>query len=192
MTTNSRIPDLIAARIMTSPVVACREDAYFEEVADLLAERDISGVPVVDGAGRLTGVISERDLAHVLGGPLVRLAVRRPVLRRHVTVAVSDLPREARRARDIMTTDPITAQPDTPTHTLAEIMLKEQINRVPIVHAGRLVGIVTRGDVLGAVSGLNHHEISLEEPPSLVGVGSEGGFTPNPLASPPRPWGLGS
>lgn len=48
--------------VMTAPAVACTDEAFFEEVAEILADRDISGMPVVDSAGRVIGVISERDL----------------------------------------------------------------------------------------------------------------------------------
>ena len=70
-------PGLVAADVMTSPAIACRETAFFEEVAELLAAHGVSGLPVVDDAGAVVGLVSERDLAHCLGGPLVRLALRR-------------------------------------------------------------------------------------------------------------------
>lgn len=158
-----------AVEIMTSPVIACHGDAYFEEVADLLAEHRISGVPVVEDGGAIIGVISERDLAHALGGPLVRLCIGRPSHRKLSEDALERIPREARRARDIMSSDPIVARPETPLSALAEIMYKEQINRIPILANGQIVGIVTRGDVLAAIAGLNHHLRTEERPPRIVG-----------------------
>ncbi|HZJ49934.1 MAG TPA: CBS domain-containing protein [Actinomycetota bacterium] len=92
-------------KVMTAPAVACRDEAFFEEVAETLANWDISGMPVVDASGTVVGVISERDLAHALGGPMVRLAVRRhnhgPFKR-----DLHDMPRNIR--RDVMTTPPVT------------------------------------------------------------------------------------
>jgi len=129
------VAELTAADIMSAPAVACREEAYFEEVAELLADREISGLPVVDAASRVVGVVSERDLAHALGGPLIRLVLRRPVhsgpflrSRPHA------LPIGAKRASDIMTSPAIVADPEMPLRGLAQTMLEQQINRIPIVH----------------------------------------------------------
>lgn len=172
---------LTAKDVMTAPGVACREEAFFEEVAEILADRDISGMPVVNDVGEVVGVISERDLAHVLGGPLVRLAVRRhshgPFMRK-----LTEVPRAARRARDVMTTPPIVARFDTPIQEIARVMVVEEINRLPVVEDGRLVGVVTRGDVLGAIAGLDHAAIDLTRVATVVGTG---GFTlerPSPFA----------
>lgn len=172
-----RVPDddsagePVARDVMTAPAVACREEAFFEEIAEILSDRDISGMPVVDKAGEIVGVISERDLAHALGGPIVRLAIRRhkhgPFLRdKH------QMPREARRAKDIMTTPPVTVSSDAHLEEVARLMRVHQINRVPVVDSGRLIGVVTRGDVLGAVAHLDHAEIDLTRP--LVLIGSAG------------------
>lgn len=160
---------VVAREIMSSPVIACREGAAFEELADLFADREISGVPVVDSAGEVTGVVSERDVAHALGGPLIRMAIQRPVHSGPFLRLPRGVVSGVKRARDIMTTPPITAYPDTPVQRLAEIMVKERVNRIPVVYAGRLVGIVTRTDILGAVAGLDHREVRLEDPPVVVG-----------------------
>lgn len=156
-----------AKDVMTAPAIACREEAFFEEVAELLAERDISGMPVVDRCGAVVGVISERDLAYALGGPMVRLALRRH--NDHPLHGVGDLPRGSRRAREIMTTPAMTVGADQRIEEVARLMRVHQINRVPVVEDGRLVGMVTRGDVLGALAHLEHEPIDLESPPVLVG-----------------------
>ena len=72
---------------------------------------------------------------------------------------------------DIMTSPAITAHPDTPMHTIAEIMVKEHINRVPIERDGKLVGMVTRADVLGTIAGLTHKTIDLRRDPIVIGSG---------------------
>jgi len=157
-----------ARDVMTAPAVACRDEAFFEEIAEVLADRDISGMPVVDASGGVVGVISERDLAHALGGPMVRLAVRRhnhgPFMR-----SLGEMPREVRRAKDVMTSPPVTVGPDAHFDEIARLMRIHQINRVPVVDSGRLIGVVTRGDVLGALGHLDHAEIDLTRPPVLVG-----------------------
>jgi len=141
-----------AEHIMTSPAVACREEAYFEEIAEILADRNISGMPVVDADGKVLGMISERDLAHALGSPLVRLAVRRyqhGPMRRERTISQMQ-----RHAGDIMTAPAIAAAPGATLPELARLMVENHLNRLPILRDGRLVGVVTRGDVLGAMGGL--------------------------------------
>ena len=144
---------LVARDFMTSPAVACRDEAFFEEVADILADLDISGMPVVDDENKVIGVVSERDLAHMLGGPMVRLAVRR---HNHRSSAheITSLPRDARRVKDIMTAPALTATQDAPVKELARMMRVNQISRVPILDKDRLIGLVTRGDVLAAIAQL--------------------------------------
>lgn len=161
----SAIP--VAGDVMTAPAIACREEAFFEEVAEILADRDISGMPVVDRRGDVVGVISERDLAHALGGPMVRLALRRHNARS--LHGVAELPRGARRARHIMTSPPLTVPADARIEEVARLMQLHQVNRVPVVDDGRLIGVVTRGDVLGAVGHIEHAPIDLARPPVLVG-----------------------
>ncbi|MGH2826941.1 MAG: CBS domain-containing protein [Actinomycetota bacterium] len=165
-----RVEELRAADIMSTPAIACRPETFFEEVAELLADREISGMPVVNGEGEVVGVISERDLAHALGGPLMRLVLRRPV--RSGPFLREPVPRGGNRAQDFMTAPAMFAHPETPVHTLAEIMFKEQLNRIPIVRANRLVGVVTRGDVLAAVAGLFQGGVKRVQPPVVIGSGS--------------------
>jgi CBS domain-containing protein len=163
---------LTATDVMTAPAIACRGHAFFEEVAEILADRDISGMPVVDCDGMVVGVISERDLAHALGGPIVRLAVRRHNHERLYVDSVSDLPRSSRRAKEIMSCPPLTVQLDERIDELARIMRVQQVNRLPVLDGEQLVGVVTRGDVLGAIGHLEHRKIDLTRSPVLVG--SEG------------------
>jgi CBS domain-containing protein len=161
-------PARTTADIMSSPAVACRDTVYFEEAAELLAEHDISGMPVVDENGEVVGVISERDLAHALGSPLVRLAVRRQP-HGHSLQPVVDLPREARHVRDLMTSPAMVVGPDTSLSELALRFSGERINRLPVVDDGRLIGVVTRGDVLAAVAGTVRHDHERVADPIILG-----------------------
>jgi CBS domain-containing protein len=158
----------VAGDVMTGPAVACRDETLFEEIAEILADRDISGMPVVNDRGDVVGVISERDLAHALGGPMVKLAVRR---RNHAPFrgAMHEMPWGARRAKDIMTIPAITVAPNVHIDEVARVMRFHQINRVPVVDGGRLIGVVTRGDVLGAIAHVEHAEIDVARPAVLVG-----------------------
>jgi CBS domain-containing protein len=165
------LPPLRAREVMSSPVIACRLDAFFEEIAEALARHDISGMPVVDREGRVVGVVSERDLAHVLGGPLVRMAIRR---HRHVeptkTEALAELPRSSRRARDVMSAPVLGVGPEARIDEIARLMAFHEINRVPVLQEKRLMGIVSRGDVLRAVGGLRRSQApTVEHEPRIIG-----------------------
>lgn len=157
----------IVTDAMTAPAIACRDDAFFEEVAETLADRDISGMPVVDAIGRVVGVISERDLAYAWGGPMVRLALRRH--KQRTLHDLADLPRGERRARDIMTAPAITVSSIEPLDEVARLMRMHQINRLPVVDRDLLTGVVTRGDVLACVGHVEHPAIDLGAPPVLAG-----------------------
>lgn len=159
-----------ARDIMSAPAIACSEDATFEEIVALLADREISGMPVIDHHGTVVGVLSERDIVRSWGAPLARLSLGSgtttgPFLRKLRGVGGG-----ATSAGQVMRSPAITAHPDTPIRTIASIMVKEQVNRIPIVRAGHLVGVVTRGDVLAYVAGSDHHSPELEEPPVVVGL----------------------
>jgi CBS domain-containing protein len=168
-----RTRELKARDVMTAPAIACRDQAFFEEVAEVLADREISGMPVVDATNKVVGVISERDLAHVLGGEMVRLAVHRQAHGPFMREPISEIPRSARRAKEVMSSPPLTIGLDTALEEIARLMSLNRVNRLPVVDAGRLVGVVTRGDVLGAVGHLDHAEMDLTRPPILVGSSDE-------------------
>lgn len=140
---------MIAQDIMTSRVYTVGPDATVQEVAKLLLERRISGVPVVDDAGRMVGIVSEGDLLrrHDIGTET-----------RHswwlkFFADTADLSREytkthGRLARDVMTKNVITVSEDTAVSEVAEIMESNHIKRVPVVRDGELVGIISRANII--------------------------------------------
>lgn len=163
------VMELRAQDCMSNPVVAVHEDVELKQVVDLLGDREISGLPVVDDAGSVTGVISERDVAHAVGTSSVRRALGRPQ-RSGPFLRSASLTETRLRARDVMTRPPITIHPDTPMRTVAELMVAEGINRIPVVRNGRLEGIVTRGDVLGAVGQVETARDRAIHPPVVIGA----------------------
>lgn len=133
-----------ARELMTTPVVTVRPETPLKEVAEVMAAHRVSGVPVVDRRGELVGVVSESDFLTKLDTPRRPSGIRAWVLR-----ALGWRPRgEPRTAADLMTTPVVTAGPDSTVRELAHLMATYDINRVPIVQDGRVVGIVTRADVL--------------------------------------------
>lgn len=134
-----------AREMMSTPVITVRPEALLKEVAGLMIARAVSGVPVVDRDGRPLGMISESDFLareeYGLGnGVLDRLADRLGV--------GGDAKLHGRTAGDLMTGPVITARPDTTARELGHLMATHTVNRIPIVEDGRIVGIVTRADVV--------------------------------------------
>lgn len=140
---------MLVRDIMTTPVVTVRPETPLKEVARLLVERRISGVPVVDADGRVLGVVSEADfLAREAG------EARSP---RHLLwwfVAPREAAQSARlrstTAGGAMTSPAITIGPDRSLSEAAALMARSKVNRLPVVEAGRLVGIVSRADIVRA------------------------------------------
>lgn len=142
-----------ARDVMVSPVITVKSSATVQEVAKILLERRISAVPVVDDHGKLVGMVSEGDLMH-------RAEARTE--RQHAwwlrgfigaeTLAAEYVKAHARKIKDVMTRDVISASPNSPLYEIAALMEKNAIKRVPIVRDGDLVGIVTRANLIQAVA----------------------------------------
>ena len=136
--------------VMTRSVVSVRADTPVRDVARLLDEHRISGVTVVDETGALLGVVSEADfLVEAQGGPA---AVRRSAIARLFGRAGDPgTPGDrhfAATAGELMTSPVITIGPEELITHAASVMTRERINRLPVVEDGRLVGIVTRADLV--------------------------------------------
>lgn len=137
--------------VMTRSVISVRPVTPMREVARLLSSHGISGLPVVDDAGVIVGVVSEADLLVKEQGrdalphrPLARLIGDSPETR----TLVAKL--EATTAGGAMTSPPITITPGRTIADAAAMMTARHINRLPVIEEGRLVGIVTRADLVRA------------------------------------------
>jgi CBS domain-containing protein len=133
---------------MTRQVATVAPETPVKEVARELVERGISGMPVVDDDGRVVGVVSEADVLAIErsdrdddDGRLARLLHRREAGEGRST---------ARLAGEAMTSPAITIEPFWTIPSAAHIMLERSVNRLPVVAGKRLVGIVTRGDLVRA------------------------------------------
>ncbi|GAA3336529.1 CBS domain-containing protein [Amorphoplanes nipponensis] len=131
--------------VMTTAVVTVAEHAPYREVVDLLVGNRFSAVPVVDGSRRVTGVVSEADLLRKIeyaGAEAPRLFEGRR--RRGERVKAT-----GRTAGDLMSAPPVTVLAGTSLPAAARLMDAEGVKRLPVVDdGGRLVGIVSRGDLL--------------------------------------------
>jgi CBS domain-containing protein len=133
--------------VMTTDVVTVKPTASLKEVASILAERGISGLPVVDEDGSLLGVVSEADILFKERGP----AKERRGLFAWLLEPDSAQKLEARTAQEAMSAPARTITPERPVSEAAGRMLTEGINRLPVVDdAGKLLGIVTRADLVRA------------------------------------------
>jgi CBS domain-containing protein len=147
-----------AASVMTRDVIKVGPNATVAEVAALLAQHDISAVPVCDEKGTLLGMLSEGDLMRPFGAANeMRRAWWLGVLAEGTDLAPDFLDYirvDRRSAHDLMTPDVVTATEQTSLSEIADLMSKHRIKRVPILTDGKLVGIVSRADVVRALAGL--------------------------------------
>jgi len=141
-----------AKDIMSIQVVTAAPDATVQEIARRLLQHQISAVPVVDEQGRVVGMVSEGDLVRrVEAGTEKRRSWWLRMLVDPAVLSTDYVKSHARHARDVMTTDVITVTPDTPVAEIAELLEKRHIKRVPVVRDGKLVGIVSRANLLHAL-----------------------------------------
>jgi CBS domain-containing protein len=153
-----------AADVMVTNVISVGLEATVQDVANILLTNRISAVPVLTANGELLGIVSEGDLMrHAEAG----VGHKRPWWLGAVTGKyrqVADFIKEhSRRVADVMTTEVITATPDTPVWTIAHLLEKNAIKRVPIVKDSKVVGIVSRANLLQAMATLRK-QIDLPRP----------------------------
>jgi CBS domain-containing protein len=138
-----------ASDIMTSPVVTVGPDAQVGETARLLLENRISAVPVVDGAGKLLGIVSEGDLMRrAETGTERRPSWWLALFSDAEAQARAFVKTHARRVADVMTRNVVTVAEDTALEDIADTLEKNRIKRVPVMRGDRLIGIVSRADLL--------------------------------------------
>jgi CBS domain-containing protein len=149
-----------ASDIMTQEVVTVRRDTPLDDVVHLMLAHRISGLPVMDNE-RLVGILSENDL---LRRP--EIATERPrhhwlQLFSHSENAAADYVRtHGLTAGEVMTTDVVSVTETTGVEEIAELMESCGIKRVPVLREGRLVGIVSRADMLRSLGSRLHPQRS--------------------------------
>jgi len=153
VTDRKRSMRLYARDIMTSAVVTARPDTTVKDLVALMVTRRISGVPIVTQAHELVGIVTEGDLLYkeVLPKPAEPAAIVQRLPIPGITEAAERARKaEGLRADEVMTTPVLTVTEAATVHEIATLMVKHKINRVPVLRAGRVVGIVSRADVLKA------------------------------------------
>lgn len=148
-----------AADVMVRSVITVTPDATVEEVARTLIEKHISGVPVVDRHGTLCGIVTESDLMRRSeAGTEKRRSRWVESLVSRDQLASEFVKSHARSVADVMTRDVVAAQPDTPLAEIADMLERNGIKRVPIVQNGKVVGIVSRANLLQALAATKRTE----------------------------------
>jgi CBS domain-containing protein len=145
-----RIP-MNAADVMTADVVSATPDTPVPELARLMLERRISGLPVLND-GHLVGIVSEGDLVRRVETP-PRYSGWLALFMSSASVAAEYIQTHGRHARDVMTTEVVTVPETMPVAEIAELLDWRRIKRVPVVDGtGRMVGIITRANLLRALA----------------------------------------
>ncbi len=138
-----------AKDVMNTNVVTVKAETSTKDILKLLLEHKISGIPVVDIAGKPVGVVSEADLLVKM-----KLPVNLQWLYQYAAYYYEDrtsdeqFKAQATMASEIMSRDPVCVDPNTPTAEIAALMMEKNIKCVLVVADGRLVGIVSRADIL--------------------------------------------
>jgi CBS domain-containing protein len=144
-----------ASDVMVTDVITVKPTGTVREVAELLLTNRISAVPVVDEAGKLVGMVSEGDLLRRSEADTgherawwLRLLMGRESL------AAEYVKEHSRRVADVMTRDVVSAEPGLPVADVATLLERHRIKRVPIVQNGKVVGIVSRANLIQALATL--------------------------------------
>jgi CBS domain-containing protein len=144
-----------AHQIMTRPVMTVSAEATMVEAANAMLQRHVSGLPVVDAAGKLVGIVSEGDF--IRRGEIGTQRKRGRFLKFILGPgqAATDFVREhGRKVAEIMTPEPLTIAEDTTLEEIVALMEKNHIKRLPVMRGDQVVGIVSRANLLQAVASL--------------------------------------
>lgn len=144
----------VARDLMTTSVHSVRRRQTLQEAAELMAAHRISGLPVVDADGHVLGMVTEADL--------IDEHKREAAIPRTALFGIFPIPDEATIAayekgmklpvEQLMSKPAVTASEETTLHEVADMMVRRRVNRIPIVRDGRLVGIISRGDLVRALA----------------------------------------
>jgi acetoin utilization protein AcuB len=134
--------------VMARKPVSVAPDALVGAALEVMRARRIRHLPVVDEAGLLVGIVTDRDLRHAALGPALQeyLSARARRRGRQLGETLQNL-----RVRDVMTWAVVTTGPEAPLLYAALIMVESRVGSLPVLEGGRLVGLLTEQDVLKAL-----------------------------------------
>ncbi|MBV8578696.1 MAG: CBS domain-containing protein [Acetobacteraceae bacterium] len=142
-----------AVDVMVRDVATVHPETDVAEAINLLAEHDVSALPVVDGTGDLVGVLSEADLIHRVE---IGTEKRRPWWQEAVTggstLAADFAKSHGKKVGEVMTSGVVSVSEDTPLSEIATLFERKGIKRVPVIKDGKLAGIVRRANLIQALA----------------------------------------
>ena len=144
------LPEQLTVReIMTDRPQVARADAPVREAAQEMVRAHIGALPVVDDEHRLLGLLTEREIIR----ELLATALQREMLGTTPRGPAPGGKGSPRTVRDVMTRQVLCVSPEEPLADVASLMMHKNVDRVPVVHDGRLVGFLTRGDIVRRLIG---------------------------------------
>jgi len=135
--------------VMTKDPISIEPDALVGTAIDVMVERKVRHLPVVDEKGAVVGIITDRDLRSAALAPALEQYLSKAAQRRLRGVGAT---LENLRVKDAMTRSPVTTKSDVPVTQAAALMLEAHIGSLPVVDDGKLVGIVTDRDAVKALA----------------------------------------
>jgi CBS domain-containing protein len=146
-----------AADVMVSNVITVHQDTPVAKIAEVLLANRISAVPVVNEKDIVVGIVSEGDLIHrVESGTVRQRSWWLELFTGKEMLAHEFVKSHARKASDVMTRPVVSVKPDTSLGDIAALLEKHRIKRVPVVNNGKIVGIVSRANLVQALVTIEH------------------------------------
>jgi len=144
--------ELLAKDIMTKKVITISKDATLAELAKLLIKNKISGVPIVDKREELVGIVTEADIIVKESNLPFPLSFSFAFLESYESYTKSTKEYLETRVEEVMSTNVKTAREDMPIGKVVNIMVNNNINRLPVLNNdGKLTGIITRADIIKSI-----------------------------------------
>jgi len=157
-----------AADVMTRNILSVAPDSTIDEAVRTMLDNRISGLPVIDEAGRLVGILTEGDLLRRGETATERHRPRwLEILMGPGRLAEEYVRTHSRRIAEVMTRDPVSVAPDTPLKEIVGLMERHRIKRVPVLDGDAPVGILSRADLLRGIAG------ALEAYPAAAAMSDE-------------------
>ena len=151
-----------ASDVMSRSVVTVRPETDLGEAVKLLAEHDVSALPVIDAENNLVGILSEADLIRrVEIGTEKHRSWWLEAATGAATLAREYAKSHGEKVAEIMTPDVVSVAEDAPLSEIAALLERKRIKRVPVVKDGKLVGIVSRSNLIQALASVVGH---IDEP----------------------------
>ena len=154
---------MLVKEVMTTDVLVLDMFMSLREAVSLLAEKNISGAPVVDNDGELVGILTEKDVlrevkeaaddVHMVFPSIHSMGIMFELSKGETEILEAFKEQANVVVMDVMTKSVITCTPDTTVNEVASILVKRNINRLPVVDEdNHVVGIITRGDIVRSIS----------------------------------------